>query len=80
MSEREEPILSLPRSKPERDDSGRRYRVEFDLIYDGGGSSWTGWYRTYFGARWAMFWMRRFPFSWGGTAELFDSAAPGGKS
>ena len=52
-----------------------RFVVEYDLIYDGGGSFWRGYYRTYFGARVAAFWNLHFG-SWGGKAELFTHPKP----
>jgi hypothetical protein len=48
-----------------------RWRVDFDLAYDGGGSAWAQYYRTKLGARLSMFW-NRFIASWGGKAELTE--------
>ena len=53
----------------------RRWRMEYDLIYDGGGSAFAVHYRTKLGARWSAFWHMHVR-SWGGSAQLFDSAAP----
>lgn len=50
----------------------RRYRVDYDLAYDGGGARWTGYYRFATSARLAMVW-NRWIASWGGTAILHDS-------
>lgn len=47
----------------------RRYRVDYDLAYDGGGSEWSGSYRTRAGARVAAWWNVHVS-SWGGTAVL----------
>lgn len=48
----------------------RPWRMEYALAYDGGGSAFTVYYRTQFGARWSAFWHVHFR-SWGGTARLF---------
>lgn len=49
--------------------------VEYDLAYDGGGSRWNGYYKTYWGARAAAFWNVRFA-SWGGDAEIYPYPKP----
>ena len=49
----------------------RRWRMHYDLAYDGGGSEFDQYYRTRFGARWSAFWHLHFR-SWGGSAKLFD--------
>lgn len=58
-----------------RDLSGRRWRVDYDLVYDGGSSTWTGHYRTHRGARLAA-WRNYHLSSWGGTADLTDQWIP----
>lgn len=47
----------------------RRYRVDYALAYDGGGSGWSGYYRTRAGAKVASWWNVHV-LSWGGTAVL----------
>lgn len=47
-----------------------KWGVNFFLAYDGGGSEWTQFYRTKFGARFSMFWNKNIA-SWGGTTNLF---------
>lgn len=59
----------VPRVKPERID--RPWRVEYDMTFDGGGSAWSQYYRTEFGARWSAFWWEHFR-SWGGRATLHN--------
>jgi hypothetical protein len=50
----------------------RRWRVVYNLAYDGGGSGeWNGYYRTLMGARIAKWWNVHIS-SWGGTALLID--------
>lgn len=49
----------------------RRYRMHYDLAYDGGGSEFDQFYRTRFGARWSAFWHLHLR-SWGGSAQLYD--------
>lgn len=48
----------------------RKWRVEYDLNYDGGSSIWTGYYRTLIGAKLLAFYNIRIA-SWGGTADLY---------
>ena len=57
--------LERRRSRAEK----RRYRVDYDLAYDGGGSEWSGYYRTRAGAKVAAWWNVHVS-SWGGTAVL----------
>lgn len=52
-----------------------KFVVEYDLVYDGGGASWKGYYRTYFGSRIAAFYNLHFG-SWGGKAELYPYPKP----
>ena len=56
----------------------RRYRVAYDLLHDGGGGEWTGYYRTRVGARLAAWWNVHVS-SWGGTADLMQELAEGEK-
>lgn len=58
-----------PRPRRHKDKSGRPWRVDYDLAYDGGGQSWSGFYRTIVGARIAAFWNVQVA-SWGGSAVL----------
>ena len=60
-----------PRPNRARDKSHRRWRVEYDLLYDGGDQQWLGFYRTKAGACIAAWWHRIFS-SWGGSAYLTD--------
>jgi hypothetical protein len=68
-----EPVI-YPKPKRIKDKSGRRWHVAYDLAYDGGGSRWTGHYRTWIGARIAIAFNLGFA-SWGGTAALTDTEA-----
>lgn len=61
------------RSKYRRDKSGRRWRVDYDLTYDGGGGSWSGYYRTKTGAK-VSAWLNVYIKSWGGSAVLFQQS------
>lgn len=65
---------SYPTHRPERDHSERRWRVRYNLAYDGGGSDWVGCYRTLLGAKFAVWWNRNVA-SWGGSADLVDTRA-----
>ena len=61
-----------PRPRREKDKSGRRWRVDYDLAYDGGGSGpFINYYRTRKGAKIAAFWNIHVS-SWGGSAILTD--------
>lgn len=68
-----EPVKTYPAFRPQRDHSDRRWHVRYDLAYDGGGSQWVGYYRTFTGAKLAVWWNRNVA-SWGGTAAIFDAA------
>ena len=57
--------------KPRKNKSGRRYKIHYYLVYDGGGGEWDGYYRTYLGARIAA-WYNEYIGSWGGSATLID--------
>lgn len=61
-----------PKYKPVVDHSDRPWGVKFDLAYDGGGSRWTGYYRTRLGARISAWWHYHIA-SWGGSAVLFKN-------
>lgn len=50
-----------------------RWRVDFDLAYDGGGAAWTQYYKTKIGACFSMVW-HKYVASWGGKAELKEVA------
>lgn len=56
-----------PREAP----SHRRWRVAYDLAYDGGGAYWNGYYRTRIGALISTWWNVHIS-SWGGSALLID--------
>lgn len=60
-----------PRHRRYKDKSDRRWHVDYDLAYDGGGDVWVGYYHTIFGARIAAFW-NEYIASWGGSAVLYD--------
>ena len=49
----------------------RRYKVIYNLAYDGGGCEWDGYYRTLLGANIAIFWNLNLA-SWGGLYKLYD--------
>lgn len=49
----------------------RRWRLDCDLAYDGGGTSWKGYYKTRTGARLAAWWHYHYA-SWGGSIVLVD--------
>lgn len=57
----------------------RSYWVAYDLIYDGGGAVWIGYYRTRTGAKVAAWWNVHVS-SWGGTADLLAGLAEGESS
>lgn len=60
-----------------RDKTGRRWRVDYDLAYEGGGDSqWSGYYRTRLGALISA-WINEYVKSYGGNAVLYDQV--GGK-
>lgn len=66
-------IAVHPSPRVKNNKMGRRYWVEYDLAYDGGGSRWTGYYKWLWIARIAMFYNVRIG-SWGGSAKLLDTA------
>lgn len=51
----------------------RRWRVDYEnMVYEGGfGASWSGFHRTYVGARIAAWWNQNIA-SYGGTVTLTD--------
>lgn len=51
--------------------SDRRWRVVYNLAYDGGGGYWNGYYRTKLGAQVARWWNTHIA-SWGGNTLLID--------
>lgn len=51
------------------------YRMEYDLAYDGGGSTFSEYYKTELGARVSAFFHLHFR-SWGGSAELYPHPMP----
>jgi hypothetical protein len=58
--------------RPKRDKSHRRWRVEYDLAYDGGGSGyWQAYYSNKLFALVATWWNVHIS-SWGGSAILYD--------
>lgn len=65
----EEIIARYPKPYQERDMSDRPYRVDYELAYDGGGSRWSGHYRTLWGARFSIWWNMHIS-SYGGSAAL----------
>lgn len=64
--------LVLPKEKLFKEHTHRRWHVQYDLAYDGGGSKWTGYYRTKIVAYIAIYWNYYFA-SWGGSAVLVDT-------
>lgn len=60
-----------PRERKTRDKSHRRWRMDAELAYDGGGGKWTDYYRTYLGARIAAFYHYHIA-SYGGSIEITD--------
>lgn len=64
-----------PKERKVRDVSHRRWRLDCHLAYDGGGSEWSDYYRTLWGAKIAAF-MHHHVFSWGGSIELIDTFKP----
>lgn len=70
----ERKIETYPKQRRKRDKSRRRFRVRYDLAYDGGGCLWDGYYRSRVGAAIAIFWNMHVA-SYGGSADLFDRGA-----
>jgi hypothetical protein len=67
---RRDPVVArYPKERARRDKSHRPWRADYDLAYDGGGSEWSGYYRTRVGAEVAI-WLNLYVLSWGGSAEL----------
>lgn len=67
-------LYPKPRRRKQKDLSHRPYRVDYSLAYDGGGSSFTCYYRSYFTARVCAFYHVRIG-SWGGKAVLTKQKA-----
>lgn len=65
----EEIVAVYPKPRRYRDHSDRPWRVDYDLAYDGGGSQFSQYYRTKFGARFSI-WRQMHVASWGGSAKL----------
>lgn len=65
-------VAEYPKPKKRAVPTWRRWHVRYDLAYDGGGSRWTGYYRTRIGARIAIAW-NLYVASWGGRALLIDN-------
>lgn len=61
--------------KLEKEKARAHFVVHYDLAYDGGGSTWKGYYKTYTGARIAALWNLHVK-SWGGSAEVFEYPYP----
>ena len=61
--------------RPDKPTPNRRWRVDYDLAYDGGGTEWSGYYHTRPLALIAA-WYHSYIGSWGGTAILFDQTDP----
>lgn len=68
-------IRLYPRELRTWDLSGRRWRVDYWLAYDGGGGEWSGYYRTRRGAKLAAWWNYHLA-SYGGSADLIDQWIP----
>ncbi len=67
----EDLIAKYPKAKRKRQHPERRYRVRYDLAYEGGGSQWDGYYRSLVGASVAIFYNMNIA-SYGGSAKLYD--------
>lgn len=60
-----------PRPNRKKRRSDRRWRVDYDVAYDGGGIYWQGYYSNKVFALIATWWNIKIS-SWGGTATLYD--------
>jgi hypothetical protein len=60
-----------PRPNGKKKQSDRRWRVDYDLAYDGGVTHWSGYYPNKAFAIIATWWNVSVS-SWGGTAFLYD--------
>lgn len=87
MAEQDFPRTLYPKAAKKKQNQERKYhrpwRVDYELAYEGGDlGCWSGYYRTYTGARIAAFWNQYFA-SYGGTAILHHKFeygnAPGAK-
>lgn len=63
-----------PKRRYKKDKSHRRWRLDAELAYDGGGSQWSEYYRTKTTAKIAAFWHYHIA-SWGGNIQLVDTEA-----
>lgn len=63
-----------PKPKRDRDRSGLRWRVDYDLAYDFCSGEFSEYYATRLQAKIAAFWNVRIA-SWGGSATLIDQHA-----
>lgn len=61
-----------PKERKVRDVSHRRWRLDCELVYDGGGGKWRGYYRTLWGAKIAA-WFHYHIASYGGHIGLTDT-------
>ena len=71
----EDVVAVYPKPRRHRDHPDRPWRVHYALVHDGGGSSWSGHYRTSRGARMSIWWNMHVA-SWGGSAVLVRTTAP----
>jgi len=62
--------------KPPRDKSHRKYRVCYNLLYDGGYVHWEGWYHFWILARLAIP-LNMYVGAWEGKAVLYKRDAKG---
>lgn len=62
-----------PKERKVRDVSHRRWRLDCYLAYDGGGTEWSGYYRTRWGAKISA-WYHYHIASYGGSIELIDTS------
>lgn len=65
-----EQLFPRPRRTP-KDKSGRRWRVKYDLTYEGGGGEWSGYYRSKT-MSFVCAWFNVYVASYGGTAIRID--------
>ena len=61
-----------PKERKKKDVSHRRWRLDCDLVYEGGSSKWSDYYRTLWGAKIAAWFHYRIA-SYGGSIELVDT-------
>ena len=63
------PEQLYPKNRKPKNKSWKPWHIHYDLSYDGGGSRWTGYYRTRTWAKVCAF-VETHIRSWGGSAEL----------